>query len=132
MDELYISILLTHVSCAIMSLTFFVVRGFWMLTDSSKLQISIVRILPHIVDTVLLASALLLTVILERYPFLNSWLTAKLFALVIYIILGTIALKRGRTKRIKIIAFISSIVVFTYIVLVAISHNPAAITTFLA
>ncbi len=103
-----------------------------MLTDSSKLQISIVRILPHIVDTVLLASALLLTVILEQYPFLNSWLTAKLFALVIYIILGTIALKRGRTKRIKIIAFISSIVVFTYIVLVAISHNPAAITTFLA
>jgi len=132
MDELYFSILLTHVSCAIMSLTFFVVRGFWMLTDSSKLQISIVRILPHIVDTVLLASALLLTVILEQYPFLNSWLTAKLFALVIYIILGTIALKRGRTKRIKIIAFISSIAVFTYIVLVAISHNPAAITTFLA
>lgn len=131
MAEFYFPILVTHVTCAIASLLFFIVRGSWMISDSSMLQRPLVRIAPHFVDTILLISAVFLTLILEQYPFINGWLTAKFLALVVYIILGTIALKRGRTKAIRIAAFTASIGMFIYIVMVALSHDPAAVTVFI-
>ena len=132
MAEWYLPILATHVSCAIMSLSFFMLRGIWMILDSTMLQRPLVRIAPHFIDTVLLISAVSLTLILEQYPFINGWLTAKLCALVLYILLGTIALKRGRTKSIRIGAFCASIIVFIFIVVVALSHEPVAFKLFLA
>ena len=131
MVELYIPILVTHVSCAFMSLSFFVLRGLWMISDNALLQRPLVRILPHFVDTILLASAVCLTLILNQYPIINDWLTAKLFALILYIILGTIALKRGRTRFIRIAAFGASLCVFVLIVVVALSHDGVALKVLL-
>lgn len=102
-----------------------------MISESAMLQRPWVRIAPHFIDTLLLISAVSLTLILEQYPLVNSWLTAKFLALIVYILLGTIALKRGRTKAIRIAAFITSIGIFIYIVMVALSHDPAAVTVFL-
>jgi uncharacterized membrane protein SirB2 len=132
MVEWYMPILVTHVGCAVMSLSFFVVRGVWMIRDSNLLQRPLVRIAPHLIDTILLLSAISLTLILEQYPFINSWLTAKLCALIMYIILGSIALKRGRTKNIRIVAFAAAIGMSGYIVLVALSHDATVASLFSA
>jgi hypothetical protein len=64
----------------------------------AALQQPLVRVLPHIVDTVLLASAIAMAVISAQYPFAAGWLTAKLIGLLIYIGCGTMALKRGRSQ----------------------------------
>jgi uncharacterized membrane protein SirB2 len=79
------------------------------------------------VDTVLLASAIVLTIIIGQYPFVDGWLTVKLIALGVYIALGMIALKRGRTKTIRAAAFVAAVLVFVFIVSVALTHNPYGI-----
>lgn len=112
-----------HMTAILLSLLFFIVRGFWMMTDSGLLQHKFVRIAPHVIDTVLLASAFTLAVLIQQYPFSDSWLTAKLLALVAYIGLGTVAIKRGKTKAIRSGAFVAALGVFVYIVSVAFSRN---------
>jgi len=77
----------------------------------------------HVIDTVLLASALVMVVWSHQYPFAQNWLTAKLFALIVYIGLGTVALKRGNTKRVRAAAFIGALLVFAYIVKVAVTRQ---------
>jgi uncharacterized membrane protein SirB2 len=113
-----------HIGFAGLSGIFFALRGAWMLADSPLLQMRWVRIVPHIVDTALLTSAVALAAWSAQYPFAQNWLTAKLLALLVYIVLGTIALKRGGTLRIRAAAFVAAILVFLYIVGVAISKDP--------
>jgi uncharacterized membrane protein SirB2 len=81
------------------------------------------RIVPHAVDTVLLAAAVGLLVVLQGQPLSQPWLYAKLIALPVYIIAGSIALKRGRNIRQRRIAFVAAVLVFTYIVGVALSRS---------
>lgn len=120
----YVSFKIAHVSCVAISYAFFVVRGVWMMRGSAVLQRRWVRIAPHIVDTVLLASAIALTVMLQQYPFATHWLTAKVAGLLGYIGLGTIALKRGKTRRTRITAWLAAQAVFFYVVAVALTHSP--------
>ena len=122
--ESYALIKLIHVSAVVLSISGFLLRGYWMLTLSPLLQTKPAKVLPHIIDTVLLVSALVMVYMSEQYPFVQSWLTVKVFALIAYIILGTIALKRGKTRRQRIIAWILSVLVFAYIVLVALTRSP--------
>jgi uncharacterized membrane protein SirB2 len=113
-----------HVITAAASYALFVLRGIWMMRQSAQLQARWVKIVPHVIDTMLLASAIALAVMLRQYPFVSSWLTAKVVALVVYIVLGTIALKRGRSKPTRIVAWIAAQAVFLYIVSVALTRNP--------
>lgn len=113
-----------HVSTAVISFFLFFLRGCWMLADSPRLRRRWVRIVPHLNDTLLLASAVTMTVLIHQYPFMDAWLTAKMLALLAYIGLGTVALKRGRTKTIRIAAWIAALAVFGYIVSVALNHDP--------
>lgn len=110
--------------CAALSGSFFLLRGTWMLAGSSMLQQRWVKTLPHFVDSALLLSALTLAVWSGQYPMAQPWLTAKLVALVLYILLGTVALKRGRTKSIRVLALIGALATFAYIVSVAVTKNP--------
>ena len=114
-----------HVACAALSLAFFIVRGGWMITASPRLGTRFVRIAPHVVDTLLLASAIALAVTIDNYPGTHGWLTAKVIGLALYIVLGTIALKRGRTRSIRVASFFAAIAVFAYIVSVAVTKSPA-------
>ena len=82
------------------------------------------RILPHAIDTILLASAIGLTILLEQYPFVYAWLTAKILALVAYIILGSLALKHARTAVSRNVAIIVALGCAFYMVAVAVSHDP--------
>jgi len=112
-----------HVGCVVLSGAGFVLRGVWMLQGSSMLARRWVRVLPHVVDTVLLASAIALAVMLGQYPLVQGWLTAKLIGLVVYSAVGTSALKRGRTRGVRLAAFCGALLVFAYIVAVAITKS---------
>ncbi|OGS94382.1 MAG: regulator SirB [Gallionellales bacterium RIFCSPLOWO2_12_FULL_57_18] len=113
-----------HVTCAALSFTLFFLRGIWSLNGSAIMRQQWVKIVPHIVDTLLLASALGLAYIIEQYPLVDGWLTAKFFALLLYIGLGTVALKHGKTKTVRLSAWLAALAVFIYIVLVAMNHDP--------
>lgn len=119
----YLALKHFHMTCAILSGAFFLLRGGWMLADSALLQRRWVKIAPHIIDTLLLASAIGLAVWSAQYPFAQSWLTAKLVALLFYIGLGTVALKRGKTKTVRVAAFVAALAAFAYIVAVAVSKQ---------
>lgn len=96
-----------------------------MLLDSSMLQRRWVKLVPHVVDTLLLVSALVLVFWSAQYPFVQAWLTAKVLALIAYIVLGTIALKRGKTKGVRTFAWFAALATFAYIVAVALTRQAA-------
>lgn len=123
----YIALKHLHVSFVALSGLLFLVRGIWMLRASPNLQQRWARIVPHIVDTLLLASAIGLAVVSHQYPGQMPWLTAKVVGLVAYIVLGTIALKRGRTQGLRTAAFVGALACFAYIVAVAVTKNPLVV-----
>ena len=118
-----------HVGCAAASLAGFLVRGVLMLRGSPLLEARFVRVAPHVVDTLLLASALWLAWHVGQYPFVHGWVTAKVLALLAYIVLGSMALRRGRTKAVRAAALAGALVAAGYIVSVAITRDPAWIVT---
>ena len=121
----YLALKNVHVTCVVLSYALFVVRGVWMISDSAMLAQRWVKIVPHVIDTVLLVSAVVLAVSIAQYPFVVSWLTAKVIGLVIYIALGMLALRRGgRSKRVRVAAWLAAQVVFFYIVAVAVLKRP--------
>lgn len=120
----YLTIKIVHVTCVAASYALFFTRGVWMMGESTLLQQRWVRIVPHVIDTMLLLSATALVVMIRQYPFVSGWLTAKVLGLVVYIGLGMIALKRGRSRRARITAWVAAQLVFFYIVAVAITRNP--------
>jgi uncharacterized membrane protein SirB2 len=113
-----------HICCAAASYLLFFLRGIWKLNGSAIMSRRWTRIVPHVVDTLLIVSAIALAVSIRQYPFVNAWLSAKVIALLLYIGLGFVALKYGRSKTVRLSAWISAQLVFAYIVLVAINHNP--------
>ena len=113
-----------HATCAVISFALFFLRGIWSFNGSPIMRQRWVKIVPHVVDTLLLVSALALAFTIQQYPFVDGWLTAKFFGLVLYILLGTIALKYGKTKAVRVSAWLAALAVFAYIVLVAKQHNP--------
>ena len=112
-----------HVTCAVLSISGYLLRGVWMMRASPWLQKKWVRIAPHIIDTALLGSAILLSMEIQQYPFVQGWLTAKVLALMAYIVVGAIGLRYGRTKKIRITAWLGAIAIFSYIVLVALTRQ---------
>lgn len=112
-----------HIASAIVSIVGFVWRWQLALRSSSVLQNKAVKILPHIIDTILLGSGIWLCVLIDEYPFVESWLTAKLILLVVYIGLGTIAIKRAKNNRQRLISGILAIVVFAAIAVIAYSSH---------
>jgi uncharacterized membrane protein SirB2 len=120
----YLILKYAHVACVVFSYMFFFVRGVWMMRDSPLLARRWVKIMPHVVDTLLLASAIALAVTIRQYPFNAPWLTAKVVGLIVYIALGMLALKRGKTKRARVTAWIAAQTVFLYVVAVALTKDP--------
>ena len=117
-----------HVSCVIITFILFFIRGVWMIIDSDLLQRRWTRRVPPVIDTILLASAIVLSVTIYQYPFVHAWLTAKAVALLLYIGLGMLALTYGKTKTIRISAWLAAQFCFVYIVAVAITKNPLVLS----
>jgi uncharacterized membrane protein SirB2 len=121
----YADIRFIHVGCVALSGTLFTVRGLLRVGDSVIANHRLFRITSYIIDTTLLASAILLTLILRQYPFVETWLTAKVLLLALYIALGYITLKRAHSRFGRIAALLGSLVTFGAIIGVAIAHHPA-------
>ena len=113
-----------HMTLAAVSGTLFLVRGVWMLADSPMRQRAWVKSLPHLIDSLLLATAIILAWWSGQSPLANSWLTAKVAALIAYILLGSVALKYGKTRFTRGAAFVAALACFGYIVATAITKNP--------
>jgi uncharacterized membrane protein SirB2 len=123
----YLTVKYLHVLFAILSGAFFLARGILMLRQSDVLQQKWIRIAPHVIDTLLLTFAVALAVWSSQYPGQQAWLTAKVMALILYIFLGTIALKRGRSRTVRLAAFIAALATFAYIAAVALTRNPGVL-----
>lgn len=112
-----------HVTTVAVTLALFLLRGVWSLNGTLAGRGRWVRILPHLNDTLLLASAITLAVMSRQYPGQQGWLTAKVIGLVLYIGLGTLALKPGRSRGVRAMAYVTALAVFTYIVATAITRS---------
>jgi uncharacterized membrane protein SirB2 len=120
----YLAIKYVHVAAVAASFALFFLRGAWMMLDSPRLGARWVRIVPHLNDTVLLAAGVWLAFLLREAPGTSPWLTAKLAALVVYIVLGMLALRPGRSKRVRAAAWLAALAVFGYMVAVATTQSP--------
>ena len=114
-----------HVACAAVSYAGFFARGIGMMLEARWMKRRWIRIAPHVVDTALLASAVALAVMSRQYPIASGWLTAKVIGLAAYIALGLVALRPGRTRRIRVAAWIAAQTVFFYIIAAALTRSPA-------
>ena len=123
MDYLWVKYL--HVSCVVISISLFVLCGSLQLQSKPWRQWWLLRVAPHIVDSVLLASALWLAWRSAQYPFVADWLTAKVLALLLYIGLGMRALGRNTPQRQRLPYFAAALLSVTYIVGVALTRSPS-------
>jgi len=125
MIELYPQIKAIHIAAVAASGLLFFLRGASLHAGMAWAMSAPVRYLSYAIDTVLLTAAVVLTTTIHQYPFVHGWLTVKVVLLVVYILLGTFALKRGRTRAIRIACWVAALVVYTFIITVARAHNPA-------
>ena len=122
--EMYLILKYVHVLAAIATISGFILRGFWMLQESEKLQHRVTKVAPHVVDTVFLLAGVGMIWLLHLNPLTQTWLLAKFAGLIVYILLGTIAIKRGSTKQLRTLAFVGAIAVFAYVGGVALTRSP--------
>lgn len=127
MTAYYSALRQVHIACAMLTIMLFTFRGLLMVVDSPLLRSQVLRFVPIAVDTVLLATALMLTIVVRQYPFEASWLTMKVLLLVAYVVLGSVALRPGRAKPVRIAAFVAALATVAFLVTVATTHSPLGI-----
>lgn len=122
----FMLIKMLHTFTAVLTICGFILRGYWMMRESPLLRHRVTRIAPHVVDTLFLLAGIALVWMLALNVFTQPWLLAKFAGLIAYILLGTIALKRGKTIEIRITAFVGALAVYAWVVGVAISKSLAS------
>ena len=113
-----------HLSAVALSLGGFVVRAPAAILEAVWVRHRIMRVLPHLIDTVLLTSAIGLAWMAGLNPLQTPWLLTKILALLIYIALGSLAVKPGRPKFLRWSALLLALGVATHIVSVALTKSP--------
>jgi uncharacterized membrane protein SirB2 len=124
MLEFYPQIKWVHVAAVLASGALFALRGAAVAAGARWAMAAPLRYLSYTIDTVLLTAALMLATILHQYPFVHGWLTAKVLLLVVYIVLGSFALKRGRTRAVRIGCWLAALAVYLFIISIARMHHP--------
>jgi uncharacterized membrane protein SirB2 len=127
MLEFYPQIKTVHIAAVMASGLLFLLRGAAVQVGASWAMAAPLRYLSYLIDTVLLTAALMLATILHQYPFVHGWLTAKVVLLVIYIVLGSFALKRGRTRAVRTSCWIAALLVYLFMVSIARTHDPLGV-----
>lgn len=130
MIEFYPEIRLTHILAVFASGGLFLLRGLAVNLGASWAMAAPLRYLSYAIDTALLTAALMLATMLHQYPFVHGWLTVKVLLLVVYIVLGSLALKRGRTRTMRWITYFAALAVYGFIISVARVHHPLGFLLF--
>jgi uncharacterized membrane protein SirB2 len=112
-----------HLTLAVLTISGFLLRGVWMLRGSKLSLHPLTRIAPHVIDTLFLATGIALVLQLHLAVLQNNWLIAK-FAGLLYIVLGSIALRHGTTMRIRTLAFAGAVLAFAYIAGAGVNKSP--------
>jgi len=127
MMEFYPQIKSVHIAAVMASGLLFLMRGAAVNAGMTWAMAAPLRYLSYLIDTTLLTAALMLATLLHQYPFVHAWLTVKIALLVIYIVLGSFALKRGSTRKIRILCWFAALLVYAFIITVARAHHPAGV-----
>jgi uncharacterized membrane protein SirB2 len=127
MIEFYPQIRLLHIACVVLSGALFFLRGASVLAGGRWPMRLPVRLASYGIDTVLLTAALMLVTMLPGAVFANGWLTTKLVLLVVYVVLGSLALKRTRTPRARRLYFIAAIATYLFMFSIARTHDPLGV-----
>jgi uncharacterized membrane protein SirB2 len=129
MIEFYPQIKLVHVTAVILSGLLFTLRGSAQLLGARWTMAAPLRYLSYTIDTALLTAALMLVTVLHQYPFVQAWLTVKVVLLVVYVVLGSLALKRGNTRATRLYCFLAALAVYLFMASVARAHHPLGVFT---
>lgn len=116
---MYTFIKIVHMSFAMISILGFLGRGILKINESPIVEKKLVKVLPHVIDTVLLVSAIALVVMSGQYPWVAPWVGAKVLGLIVYIGLGVVVMRTAKTRQTRIIAFALALVTAAYILMVA-------------
>lgn len=122
--DLYPQVRLVHIGLVLISGMLFAARGAGVLAGAQWSMAPVVRRLSYTIDTALLGAALWLLYILDINPFAVPWLSTKIALLLVYIVLGTLALKRARTPRVRLLCFVAALLCFGFMLTVARAHQP--------
>jgi uncharacterized membrane protein SirB2 len=125
MLESYVALLGAHMLLAFLSPVLFSLQA-WRSIRGLEPARGWLRITPHVIDSLLLVAGVGLALIIRQYPFVDAWLTAKLLALVAYIAVGHVAVRRARSVRGKLAAWLIGLAPVSYIFAVAITKSPSA------
>jgi uncharacterized membrane protein SirB2 len=131
MLEFYPQIKAVHIAAVIASGSLFALRGAAVQFGAKWAMAAPLRYLSYSIDTVLLTAALMLATVLHQLPFVQGWLTAKVLLLVCYVVLGTFALRRGRTRVVRTTCWIAALLVYLFIVSIARAHHPLGVIALL-
>jgi uncharacterized membrane protein SirB2 len=132
MIELYPQIRLVHIVCVVASGSLFALRGLLVQAGSPLGNHPLLRFPSYAIDTALLAAAIMLMSLLHAWPGVEPWLTVKVLLVLVYIVLGSFALKRGRTPGVRRACFLAAVAVFLFIVGIARRHDPLGVLRALA
>ena len=124
MIEFYMPLKSVHIAAVLASGGLFALRGLLVLSGRAWAMSAPLRYLSYSIDTVLLTAALMLATMLPGAVFANGWLAVKLTLLVSYVLLGSFALKRGRSNRSRTLFFIAAVIVYAFMYSVARTHQP--------
>jgi uncharacterized membrane protein SirB2 len=127
LSELYPLAHVAHISLVLTSGALFAIRGVAVLLGARWPMVLAVRRLSYAIDTALLGAALLLLAIFNLNPFVVPWLAAKIGLLLLYIVLGSLALKRAPTLRLRALSLVAALLCFALMFSVALAHNPLGV-----
>jgi uncharacterized membrane protein SirB2 len=122
--EFYPEVRLVHIVAVFASGGLFMVRGLALFAGARWALAAPLRYLSYTIDTVLLTAAIMLTTIVQQYPFIHAWLTMKVLLLIVYIVLGIFAFWKGPTRTVRIGCWLAALAVYAFIYSVAHAHDP--------
>ncbi|MCX7033236.1 MAG: SirB2 family protein [Arenimonas sp.] len=132
MIEFYLQIKSVHVALVLASGLLFALRGAAVLAGARWAMAAPLRYLSYTIDTALLTAALMLLTALKLNPFVVPWLEVKLALLVLYVVLGSLALKRARSRRARALFYFAALATFGFMYFVARAHHPLGLLQGLA
>ena len=128
METFYPQILFVHVTVVLLSGGLFLTRAVaGNVFGAPWIMAAPLRYFSYTIDTMLLTAALMLMTITHQYPLAENWLTAKVSLLVVYVLLGSFALKRGRSQPVRLLCSTAAVGVFLFMISIAVAHDPLGV-----